>query len=143
MTISTPHPKSPQVTPSRDGIRRDLHAHVDAIFNRLFPDDQSKPLPSFDHIEDQTRQLTRDLESWLLEQRVQSAADARPVEAPACPQCQRPARRVGKPDDPLPRRVLTTRAGPIELAREKWRCTACRVVFFPPRHSIATDAGGL
>jgi hypothetical protein len=119
--------------PDHDEIRRQLHEHVDAIFNRLFPQDPSQPLPTFDRIEEQTHQLTRDLESWILEQRVQSAADARPVETPACPHCQRPARRVRKPDAPLPRRVLTTRAGPIELAREKWRCTACRVVFFPPR----------
>jgi hypothetical protein len=139
----TTHPTPPKAPPNRDVIRRDLHEHVDAIFNRLFPEDPSKPLPAFDQIEDQTRQLTRDLESWLLEQRVQSAADARSVEAPACPHCQRPARRVGKPDDPLSRRVLTTRAGPIELAREKWRCTACRVVFFPPRPTVAIDAGGL
>ena len=116
----------------RDDIRREFHEHVDSIFNRLFPADPSQPLPTFDHLEERTLQLMRDLESWLLEKRVQSATDARPVEAPACPQCQRPTRRVGKPGDTLPRRVLTTRAGPIELAREKWRCTACRVVFFPP-----------
>lgn len=119
--------------PDRDEIRRQLHEHVAAIFNRLFSQDPSQPLPNFDRIEEQTHQLTHDLESWLLEQRVQSAADARPVETPVCPQCQHSARRVGNPDAPLPRRVLTTRAGPIELAREKYRCTACRVVFFPPR----------
>lgn len=128
MTTTPPQPPS-----SRDRLRREFHDHADAIFDRLFPDDPAQPLPPFDHIEEQTRQLTRDLESWLLEQRVQSAAAARPVDAPACPHCQRPARRVGPPDRPLPRRVLTTRAGPIELAREPWRCTTCRVVFFPPR----------
>jgi hypothetical protein len=133
MTTTSPI-TTPTPTPSkRDEIRRELHEHVEALFNRLFPEDQSQPLPSFDRIEEQTLQLTRDLESWLLEQRVQSAADARLVETPACPQCQRPARRVGQAGEPLPRRVLTTRAGPIELAREKWRCTTCRVVFFPPR----------
>lgn len=136
--MTTPLPPS-----NRDTIHRELHEHVDAIFNRLFPEDASVPLPAFDRIEEQTAQLTRDLESWLLEQRVQSAADARPVEAPSCPQCQQPARRVKKPGEPLARRVLTTRAGPIELAREKWRCTTCRVVFFPPRRTVATDARGL
>lgn len=137
-TTTTPHPQ-----PSRDGIRRELHEHVDAIFNRLFPEDPSQPLPPFDRIEEQTSQLTRDLESWLLEQRVQSAADARPVESPSCPKCHQPGRRIGKTGAPLVRRVLTTRAGPIELAREKWRCTTCRVVFFPPRRTVATDAGGI
>jgi transposase len=68
---------------------------------------------------------------------------ARPAEAPCCPKCNRPARRVGKPGDPLHRRVLETRAGPIELVREKWRCTACRVVFFPPRRSVGADSRGI
>ena len=72
----TTHPAPPKAPPNRDAIRRNLHEHIDAIFNRLFPEDPSKPLPAFDQIEDQTRQLTRNLESWLLEQRVQSAADA-------------------------------------------------------------------
>ena len=140
---STPLSATLRPHPQRDEIRRELHEHVDAIFDRLFSADPAQPLPPFDQIEEQTLQLTRDLESWLLEQRVQSAADARPVEAPACPKCHQPGRRVGKSGGPLTRRVLTTRAGPIELAREQWRCTTCRVVFFPPRRTVATDAGGI
>jgi uncharacterized protein with PIN domain len=116
---------------------------VDAIFSRIFPEDNSKPLPSFDDIETQTLQLTRDLDSWILEQKVQSAGASRSAETHTCPKCNRAARRVGKPDDPLPRRVLTTRAGPIELAREKWRCTTCRVVFFPPRRTVEADTRGI
>ena len=53
--MTTPLPPS-----SRDTIRRELHEHVDAIFNRLFPEDTSVPLPAFDRIEEQTSQLTQD-----------------------------------------------------------------------------------
>lgn len=125
---------TPQTAPTRrEDIRSQLHEHVDALFHRLFPADPTVPLPAFERIEELTLQLTRDLDSWLLEQRVQSSDAVRPTETPGCPKCQQPAVRVGDGGDPLPSRVLKTRAGPIELAREQWRCTACRVVFFPPR----------
>ena len=83
--MTTPLPPS-----NRDTIRRELHEHVDAIFNRLFPEDASVPLPAFDRIEEQTSQLTRDLESWLLEQRVQSAADAPPSKPLRAPSASNP-----------------------------------------------------
>jgi hypothetical protein len=143
MTTITSSPTTQRPQRSRDEIRRELHEHTEAIFNRIFSEDNSQPSPSFDQIETQILQLTRDLDSWLLEQRVQSAEAGRPVEPPSCPGCGRAAHRVGKPDDPLPRRVLTTRAGPIDLAREKWRCTTCRVVFFPPRRAVEADPRGI
>jgi hypothetical protein len=39
---------------------------------------------------------------------------------------------VGPPDAPLPERQLTTDTGEVGFGRQQWRCTACRVVFFPP-----------
>ena len=55
--MPTPLPPS-----NRDDIRRESHEHVDAIFNCLFPEDASVLLPAFDRIEEQTSQLTQDLE---------------------------------------------------------------------------------
>jgi hypothetical protein len=43
----------------------------------------------------------------------------------------------------LPQRRLTTLAGEVALRREQWRCTTCRVVFFPPRRQAPSGDRGL
>jgi hypothetical protein len=116
---------------AREDLRRQWHEHADALFNRLFPAGGT-PTPAFDPLEQRACNLANDLASWLLERRVRAAPEACPAQPPACPRCGRPARPACAPDDPLPKRVLRSRVGDIELARTRWRCTACRVVFFPP-----------
>jgi len=115
----------------REDLRRQWHEHADALFDRLFPAGNA-PTPAFDQLEQRAGNLANDLASWLLERRLRAAPEARPAQPPACPRCGRPARPTDVPDDPLPKRVLHSRAGDIELARQRWRCTTCRVVFFPP-----------
>jgi hypothetical protein len=125
---------SPSPRPAdTDDLRRQWHEHADAVFNRLFPEDAQAPPPSFAQLEQRSEQLARDLAAWLLERRVQADPQARPNQPPACPRGGQPARRVTQPEESPPKRVVTTRVGEVELAREKWRCTTCRVVFFPPR----------
>jgi hypothetical protein len=34
-------------------------------------------------------------------------------------------------------------AGEVTLSREQWRCTTCRVVFFPPGSEVAAGYRGL
>ena len=118
-------------TPDREQLRQQWRDHADAVFDRLFPADALPPPPTFDHLEERTRQLATDLASWLLERRVQCAADTAAEAPPPCPHCGRPGRPAPPPDDPRPQRVLTTRVGPVAFRRERWRCTTCRVVFFP------------
>jgi hypothetical protein len=118
---------------AREDLRRRWLEHTRAVFERFFPDDASAPLPSFDQLEGRAASLAHDLASWLLEERLGQAAQAPDEPAACCPRCGRPARRLEPPDGRLPKRTLTTRVGDIELARPKWRCTTCRVVFFPPR----------
>ena len=57
-------------TTDREQLRRQWQQHADALFDRLFPAAEAQP-PTFDHLEQRTRQLATDLASWLLEQRVQ------------------------------------------------------------------------
>ena len=90
-------------------------------------------LISFDQREQRVVELGDDLKNWLLQQHV--AADpcvaAPPGQAVACPHCGKPARLEQRPDRPLLERRLTTRCGEVALKRQKWRCTRCRVAFFP------------
>jgi hypothetical protein len=78
--------------------------------------------------------LSRDLAAWLIQQHANTDAQAHPddLSPPLCPKCRQAGQRVTQPDDPLPQRPLTCLAGEVTLRREKWRCTTCRVVFFPP-----------
>ena len=133
LSVRMESPMPTLTTSSRDQLHAQWLEHAEAVFNRLFPADATDPLPTLDVLERRTVQLAQDLAGWLLQQRAQDHTHARPAEPVPCPQCHGPARAVGAADAPLPRRTLTTRAGPIELARQKWRCAACRVAFFPPR----------
>jgi hypothetical protein len=99
----------------------------------MFADDQQDRLVTFDQREERAIDLGRDLAAWLLEQHTAADPDVRPTQTPACPKCGQPGQRVEAPDGALEERPLTTDTGDVGLAREKWRCTACRVVFFPPR----------
>jgi hypothetical protein len=119
-------------TMDREQVRQQWQQHADALFDRLFPTEEAQP-PTFDHLEQRTRQLATDLAGWLLEQRAQHAANAATASPPACPRCGRAGQPAPAPDDPRPKRVLQTRVGPIEFRRDRSRCTTCRVVFFPRR----------
>jgi len=118
--------------PDRDELLRQWHEHADAVFRRLFPEDSPPTVPAFDRLETQTVQLAQDLAAWLLEQRTQHAEPVAQAQ-PCCPRCAQVADPA--PDDAhrRPRRAVVTRAGPVEFRRERYRCTTCRVVFFPPR----------
>ena len=81
--------------------------------------------------------LGKELAAFLLEEHV--AAD--PAKAPAeacttcCPKCgqagtQAP-QKAGKRTASLPERTVKTRAGDIDIRRERWKCKRCRIVFFP------------
>jgi hypothetical protein len=102
-------------------------------------------LVTFDQREERAFELGRDLTTWLLQQHADADAQACPdgQPPPACPKCGRPGRRLTEPDLPLPKRQVTTQAGEVTLSRQKWRCTACRVVFFPPGPEAAAGDGGL
>ena len=123
----------PPPPPTRHQLRDRWLRHAAAAFDRMFADDQQDRLVTFDEREARAIDLGQDLAAWLLEQHTAADPDVRPAQAPACPQCGQPGQRVGPPDGPLEERPLTTDTGDVALAREKWRCTACRVVFFPPR----------
>jgi len=121
-----------QRTNDHADLRRQWLDHAEAVFDRLFPTGAPLPPATFAQLEQRAQQLAQDLAVWLLERRAGVDPQARPTEPPPCPRCGRPGRRVTEPDAALPKRVLTTRVGDVELAREKWRCATCRVVFFPP-----------
>lgn len=124
---------------AREALRLEWHEHAESLFHRLFPEHAATPGPSFADRERRAEQLARDLAVWLLERGVNNDPQARPTSAPPCPHCGKAADPAAAPDDPLPRRTLTTRVGLVAVAREKWCCKTCRRVFFPPRRRPRID----
>jgi hypothetical protein len=122
-------------------LRRRWLGHAAAAFDLMFHPDHQPDLATFDQREQRVVDLGEDLKNWLLQQHlaVDPHAAAPADQAVACPHCGKAAQRVERPDKPLFERRLTTLCGEVLLQRDKWRCPACRVAFFPS--GPATAAG--
>jgi hypothetical protein len=120
--------------PDRDELRRRFLAEAVTAFDLMFSSAPDDDLITFAQREQRAHDLGQQLALALLQEhanadpRADPAADA----APPCPHCQRPGQRVSPGEGPLPARRLTTTDGEVVLRRARYRCTACRAVFFPP-----------
>ena len=129
----------------QEELRRRWLAHAAAAFDLMFHPDHQPDLVSFDQREQRALELGCDLTAWLLQQHANADPQARPAEhnPPACPKCGQLAHRLPSPPGGLDERPLTTLTGEVKLLRERWRCTTCRVVFFPPGSETPTGDRGL
>ena len=122
-------------TPSaRDRLRREFLQQASIAFDLMFPDTPEDQQLPFDPREQRAVGLGQDLAAWLLRRHAAAhpLADPPGDSCPQCPHCRQPGRRLPAAGASLPRRRLTTAAGEITLARARFRCLACRRVFFPP-----------
>ena len=121
-------------TDPREDMRRRWLAHAAAAFDLMFHPDHQPDLVTFDQREARACELGRDLTTWLIQQHANADQLARPAagQEVLCPRCGRPARSKTDPGTPPPGRRLTGLSGEVELRRDQFTCTACRVVFFPP-----------
>jgi len=129
--MSEPHP----VAGEWAALREQFMAQAGAAFDLMFHPEHQHALVAFHQREAQVVDLIRHLGAWLLQNQANAdpAAQPDPARVVLCPRCGRPAGPADDPDDPLPRRPLTTLTGQVELRRQRFSCTTCRVVFFPPR----------
>ena len=120
--------------PDREELRRRFLAEAATAFDLMFSPAPDDDLVTFAQREQRAHDLGQQLALALLQQHANAdpAADPPDDQAPPCPHCQRPGRPFPDPDEPLPPRRLTARDGEVLLRRARFRCTACRAVFFPP-----------
>lgn len=118
--------------PRREELRQRFLSHAAAAFDLMFDPAYQEQLVTFDQREQRAGELGRDLTAWLLQRHAKADPQARPEVPPPCPKCGRAGHRVTAAGQPLPQRQVTTLTGEVTLEREQWRCTTCRVVFFPP-----------
>ena len=116
----------------REKMRKEFRQKADDAFAALFDDDQQDQLITLTQREDRVLQKGAELQAWLLEQHLETdpLADPAMADAVRCPHCRRPGVRDTHEKETVPR-SLTTRAGPQDLQRWKYRCPSCRTVFFP------------
>jgi hypothetical protein len=122
-------------TPSaRDRLRQEFLQQAAIAFNPMFPDTPEDQQLPFDPREPRAVDLGQDLAAWLWRRHAATHPLADPPAAapPLCPPCQQPGRRRPPAGAPRPRRRRPPPAGEITLARARFRCPACRRVFFPP-----------
>jgi hypothetical protein len=122
-------------TIDRNELRRRFLDQAAAAFDLMFAQHLQEDLVTFDQRERRAQELGQQLITSLLQQHVAAdpAADPAPDQSPACPRCGRPGRRVTPAAAPASARTLTTCSGDVTFPRARYRCTTCRVVFFPPR----------
>jgi hypothetical protein len=123
------------MTANRDELRRRFLAEAATAFDLMFSQTPDDDLITFAQREQRAHDLGQQLTIALLQQHANAdpAADPAPDQPQPCPHCQRPGRRLSGPGESLPARCLTVADGDVLLRRARYRCTACRVVFFPPR----------
>lgn len=139
------NPRTPLPPSDRECLRERWLLQAAAVFDLCFGPEHAEPPVTFTQREQRACTLTRELAASLWEEDLGQDPAARPTdEQPAgCPRCGRPAQRRTTPDEPLPRRPLTSDAGEITLRREQWHCKACRVSFSPSGPQAPTGDGGL
>ena len=114
-------------------LRGEFTKMAGEAFDAMFDPGQQEQLITLTQREDRVLKKGAELQSWLMARHLTRDGAAAPADSPTvtCPSCGRAGVPDGKDKRPAPRRV-TTRAGPQELMRLKYRCPKCRRIFFPP-----------
>jgi uncharacterized protein with PIN domain len=128
---------------STSTLREKWRRRTDAAFERMFADKSQEELVTFTEREDMAVLIAKEMAAFLLEEHLARDPLVRPAEAAAasCPKCGKAGERRMKKNEALPGRCVTTRAGEVELRRERWRCPSCRIIFFSARRSAETGDG--
>jgi hypothetical protein len=131
-----------RITPE---LREKWRRRSDAAFERMYGGKTQEQLVTMTEREDMAVLIAKELAAFLLEEHIALDPAVCPDEAapPCCPKCGQPGQRAMKPREKLPDREVRTRAGDIQLRRERWRCGKCRILFFSARQSAASGDGGL
>lgn len=105
---------------------------TDAAYERMFGGKSEAELVTLAQREDLAVAIGHEMAAFLLEEQVAGDSATRPATA-CCPKCGREGKPAVEKQQELEARGVTTRAGEIQVARQRWRCSKCRVIFFSAR----------
>lgn len=132
-----------------DGKKGTLHERwlqrAEAAYRRMFEGKSQEELVTLTQRESMAVLIGKELAAFLLEEHVAMDPAVQPAAASTtcCPKCGQPGMPAVAGDEELPERPVTTRAGDIQLRRQRWQCAKCRIVFFSARRSAAFGNGRL
>jgi uncharacterized protein with PIN domain len=98
---------------------------AEEAYERMVKEDQEQMI-TFDQMEDRALEVGSKLECWLLEHRLEMAAQRKAEERACCPTCRKPLRM----DSPEERHILA-RTGEVRILRAEGYCASCRKSFSP------------
>jgi len=109
---------------------------AEAAFQQMFESEEE--LVTLSQQEDVAVLIGKELAAFLLEEHVNMDPAAKPQKAVAacCPKCGQPGILSPKAGKELEERAVTTRAGRVRIRRQRWKCSKCRIIFFPEGRSI-------
>jgi hypothetical protein len=119
---------------SREAIREELVAQVEAMADELYDWRQAHPEASLDEIAAQVTPRRRRLMGEWLARLACLDGNGTAVAGVACARCGQPM--VYKGD---PARTQENLEGDIRLNRAYYHCPACHEAFFPPRPPATTQ----
>jgi hypothetical protein len=125
-------------------LRERWRQRTEAAFERMLEGKSEEELVTFTEREDMAVLIGKELAAFLLEENVARDAAVAPAEASTacCPKCGQPGEPAVRKGEKLVERTVTTRAGEVQMRRQRWRCAKCRIVFFSTGRAIASGNGG-
>jgi hypothetical protein len=112
---------------------------TDKAFERMCAGKSAAELVTMDEREEMAMVLAKEMAAFLLEENIRQDPAAAPPRAACCPRCGGEATAAPQPEDPMPERVVTTRAGDVALRRQRWRCGKCRILLLCARHVVSQE----
>ena len=105
---------------------------TEAAYRRMFEGKSQEELATLTQRENMAVLIGRELSAFLLEEQIALDPAVQPAEASStcCPKCGQAGMPAVEKGEKLPERTVTTRVGDVHLARQRWCCAKCRIIFF-------------
>ena len=105
---------------------------TEAAYRRMFEGKSQEELITLTERENMAVLIGRELSAFLLEEQIALDPAVQPAEASStcCPKCEQAGMPAVEKGKELPERTVTTLVGDIHLARQRWSCAKCRIIFF-------------
>ena len=121
------------------GRRERWMKQAEAAYQQMFESEEE--LVTLSQRENMALLIGKELTNFMLQEHVNMESAAKPREASTacCPKCGQPGIPSPKTKkEELEERTVTTRAGRVHIQRQRWKCSKCRIYFFPDGRSTGS-----
>lgn len=112
---------------SREEMKAELLAEVEAKIDKLLDWAEDTSAATLTEIEEVVLQLRKEFGQDVAEKVIDAQESVQPVPGPNCPRCGKEMHVKGRKG-----KRIESRLGLVEMRRQYYYCSECRVGFFPP-----------